>query len=611
VPREPLEAISGNQFPTPETAIAPSPCQLRLAELAVFEPSPPITGPGKCAATDVVKVNAVLLPDKHRVAFSPPVILRCPMAEAVAQWITSDVAPTIAALGTPLRSIESLDSFDCRPRNGMAGAPLSEHGHANALDVRSLKLANGEVIELNNASVAKSLRERLRDSACARFSTVLGNGADAYHSNHVHLDLMARSNNYKICQWDVLDPAETAALAAKKAAAAAAHIPLRIREASAVPLPRPRPEVNADAVTVPWDGAPRKASAAGPDEIGTAKGNQTPPQPVSTATICSALAAAAAQNDLPADFLARLIWRESRFDPAAVSPAGAQGVAQFMPATANWRGLSNPFDPLDAIAQSARLLRDLRREFGNLGLAVAAYNAGSGRVRDWLAGRRALPAETAAYVRVVTGYSPEQWAGAPAGIGEMKSEPPVPCREIAGPAARITPHAGKPKTAALVAKKAPAAAAHIPARMGEVSTIPLPRRRPQANTDVVILPLHSAPRVSLAAFAMTYAEQQAVTVGPWTIAVSYKGDRFESCSMNRSTTELGITFIRVPDGLLLVLDSQKWKLERGKAYAVRLVAGSRSVEAKALAEFKAVTVALVDRSLNESLRTADVLEAPA
>jgi soluble lytic murein transglycosylase-like protein len=69
--------------------------------------------------------------------------------------------------------------------------------------------------------------------------------------------------------------------------------------------------------------------------------------------MCSALAMAAAQNDLPTDFFALLIWQESRFDPAAVSRAGAQGVAQFMPATANWRGLSNPFGPLEAIAQSA------------------------------------------------------------------------------------------------------------------------------------------------------------------------------------------------------------------------------------------------------------------
>jgi soluble lytic murein transglycosylase-like protein len=107
--------------------------------------------------------------------------------------------------------------------------------------------------------------------------------------------------------------------------------------------------------------------------------------------VCNALAAAAQENDLPIDFFTRLIWQESRFDPTAVSRAGAQGAAQFMPDTATRRGLSDPFDPLEAILKSAKLLRDLRREFGNLGLAAAAYNAGAGRVHDWLAGRRELP----------------------------------------------------------------------------------------------------------------------------------------------------------------------------------------------------------------------------
>ena len=191
-------------------------------------------------------------------------------------------------------------------------------------------------------------------------------------------------------------------------------------------------------------GLTEHASAAEPDEIGAAEGRQTPSQPVSTESICSALAAAAAQNDLPTDFFARLIWQESRFDPAAVSRAGAQGVAQFMPATANWRGLSNPFDPLEAIAQSAKLLRDLRREFGNLGLAAAAYNAGSRRVHEWLAGRRALPGETRAYVRIVTGYSPDEWVRASPGMDEMQSEKTVPCREMAGLVARTPPAAINP-----------------------------------------------------------------------------------------------------------------------------------------------------------------------
>ena len=76
-----------------------SPCQSRLAEIAAFKPLPPITGPGDCTATDVVALEAVLLPDKHRVVFSPTATLRCPMAETVTHWVREDVAPTIGDLG--------------------------------------------------------------------------------------------------------------------------------------------------------------------------------------------------------------------------------------------------------------------------------------------------------------------------------------------------------------------------------------------------------------------------------------------------------------------------------------------------------------------------------
>jgi Transglycosylase SLT domain/SPOR domain len=179
-------------------------------------------------------------------------------------------------------------------------------------------------------------------------------------------------------------------------------------------------------------------ASAGEDQVSPVEGTQSPSATpangaASVASICDALAAAAGENDLPVDFFARLIWQESRFDPRAVSRAGAQGVAQFMPATANERGLADPFDPIEAIAHSARLLRDLRRELGNLGLAAAAYNAGPRRVRDWLAGRRGLPRETDAYVRIVTGQSPEQWAR---GAAEMHFAHPVPCPQIASLVAR-------------------------------------------------------------------------------------------------------------------------------------------------------------------------------
>jgi Extensin-like protein C-terminus len=222
-----------------ETAV--SPCRSRLAEIAVFKPLP---GPGDCTATDVVALDAVLLADRHRIALSPVATLRCPMAEAVTHWIRDDVAPTIAALGKSLRSVETLDSFDCRRRNGLTDAKISMAA-PTPLDVSAFKLANGGAIGLTDASVAKSLREKLRQSACSRFSTVLGNGADAYHDSHVHLDLLERSNHYRICQWDVLDVAETAALAAKKAAAAGASN-AAVVNVSDIPLPRPRPVALSD-----------------------------------------------------------------------------------------------------------------------------------------------------------------------------------------------------------------------------------------------------------------------------------------------------------------------------------------------------------------------------
>jgi hypothetical protein len=108
----------------------------------------------------------------------------------------------------------------------------------------------------------------------------------------------------------------------------------------------------------------------------------------------------------------------------------------------------------------------------------------------------------------------------------------------------------------------------------------------------------------------TFAESrdsETVSVGPWTIATTYKGEKFDNCTMSRTASELAIDFVENSDGLLLRLDSAKWKLDRGRTYTIRLIAGSRSVDAKALAESKGVTVALVDRPFNESLRVANLL----
>jgi hypothetical protein len=127
--------------------------------------------------------------------------------------------------------------------------------------------------------------------------------------------------------------------------------------------------------------------------------------------ICTSVAESAHSNDLPLPFFIRLLFQESGFKPDVVSRAGAQGIAQFMPETAATVGLNNPFDPTQAIAASARLLGDLVRRFGNLGLAAAAYNAGPRRIQDWLDNKGKLPEETLHYVKTITGRPAEIWKG--------------------------------------------------------------------------------------------------------------------------------------------------------------------------------------------------------
>jgi hypothetical protein len=132
-------------------------------------------------------------------------------------------------------------------------------------------------------------------------------------------------------------------------------------------------------------------------------------------SICLMIESAAKTNGIPLEFFARVIWQESRFRPGAVGPmtrsgARALGIAQFMPRTAAERGLLDPFDPVQALPKSAEFLKELRAEFGNLGLAAAAYNAGPQRLRDYLAGRGGMPAETRAYVSAITGMTVDEWA---------------------------------------------------------------------------------------------------------------------------------------------------------------------------------------------------------
>ena len=184
-------------------------------------------------------------------------------------------------------------------------------------------------------------------------------------------------------------------------------------------------------------GAPAALGQAGA-EHDPPPAEASPPQSATSSgdSICLMIESAARANDLPIDYFARVIWQESRFQPDVVGPRTrngqrAQGIAQFMPATAAERRLLNPFDPVEALPKSAEFLAELRTQFGNLGLAAAAYNAGPQRLRDFLAGTRTLPAETRNYVRAITGISVDEWAQPAKGVDEAHAPPgPANCDDL-------------------------------------------------------------------------------------------------------------------------------------------------------------------------------------
>ena len=184
-------------------------------------------------------------------------------------------------------------------------------------------------------------------------------------------------------------------------------------------------EASAPALTSP----PETTAAASPAEEEIAESEPELP----SKSFCDALKEAAESSDIPVAFFARLLWQESRFQFSEVSPVGAQGVAQFMPGTAAEVGLDDPFDPFKALPASAKFLRKLHNEFGNLGLAAAAYNAGSGRIQKWLSRQGGLPQETRDYVRIITGNAAENWTDESRTIS-LRLELPreAPCEGVGG-----------------------------------------------------------------------------------------------------------------------------------------------------------------------------------
>jgi hypothetical protein len=183
------------------------------ADVAVTTALEPMAWDNGCTAAAPVNMSAIKLAGGQLVELKPAAVLRCPTALVIARWVRDDLAPLAEQLGSRIERIDVASSFACRPRNSVFGAVMSEHGKANALDIRALHLADGRRITIENADGPPDFLAGMRQSACTRFTTVLGPGSDKDHETHLHVDLAERRNGYKICQWTLPEAAKAPEIA--------------------------------------------------------------------------------------------------------------------------------------------------------------------------------------------------------------------------------------------------------------------------------------------------------------------------------------------------------------------------------------------------------------
>jgi hypothetical protein len=187
--------------------------QLLASGRIVGESLAPIVDPGGCSIESPLRLQAIVLADGAKVTISPAVIMRGSLASAVADWVRGDLAPAVAASGDKLVRIEGAGAYECRGRNGVAGAKLSEHAKGNALDLQALVTERGKILAValsNNAepTSTQAFLALMKATACAHFTTVLGPGSDSFHEQHLHIDLAERRSGVHLCQWTLPNLAE-------------------------------------------------------------------------------------------------------------------------------------------------------------------------------------------------------------------------------------------------------------------------------------------------------------------------------------------------------------------------------------------------------------------
>ena len=179
-------------------------CESLLASgAAIAARVTPVSAEGGCGIAAPVSLKAIVLAEKRRIDVVPNAVMRCDLAAEIVHWIAEDVVPLVEKNDARIARLVGAKGYDCRSRNRQAGAKLSAHGTGEALDVTAIEFADGRSIRFADRRNDMDVAVGLRVSACMRFSTVLGPGADGFHEDHVHLDLVVRRNGGKICHRDV------------------------------------------------------------------------------------------------------------------------------------------------------------------------------------------------------------------------------------------------------------------------------------------------------------------------------------------------------------------------------------------------------------------------
>jgi hypothetical protein len=188
---------------------ADSVCALLMASGHIFgQTMASVVGPGGCGIASPVRIDAIILADGARVAISPPAVMDCSLAASLADWVRDDLAPAIASDGDRLVKIDGVGAYECRSRDNIAGAELSEHAKGNAMDLHALVTQSGKTYAVKSSGSAEpagrsALMALMKSSACKRFTTVLGPGSDSSHAEHLHIDLLERKNGLRLCQWNL------------------------------------------------------------------------------------------------------------------------------------------------------------------------------------------------------------------------------------------------------------------------------------------------------------------------------------------------------------------------------------------------------------------------